>query len=68
MEHPDITRTNLTGHHSPIEGPLYLDRFDNEIYAGDEIYMLEDDVYLIEELPHEALDILKNHGGTRKIA
>lgn len=67
MEHFDITRVNLTGYSKPIDEPLYLDHFGHQVYAGDEIYEYNDDVYLVEELSQDAIDIIKHNGGVRTL-
>lgn len=68
MEDYRITRINLTGHHEEIEHPLAVDFFGNDIYPRDEIYTWNDDVFLIEDLSQDAIDILRHNGANREIA
>lgn len=68
MEHPVIKNMMRTGDpHGIIKdnNPVTCDKFGLDCYVGDEIYELENEVYLVEELPHEAIVILNKIGADR---
>lgn len=69
IEHPDITRTMLTGYpYSSRRQTIRVDGLGNEVYNGDEIIEFMDEFYLVDELSSDAQEILEQHGAVRKIA
>ena len=64
MEHPDVERMNLMGC-IDCEEPIYTDLFDNDVYEGDEIYEINDCVFLKETLSTDALIILELIGADK---
>ncbi len=69
IEHPDITRTMLTGYpFSPRRRTVRVDGLGNEVYSGDEIIEFMDEFYLVDELSSDAQEIIESHGGIYKIA
>lgn len=69
LEHPAITETNLTGYpYSPRREEYGVDGLGNEVYEGDEILVLDDEFYLVEELISDSVEILEIHGAIYKIA
>ncbi|WP_339161732.1 hypothetical protein [Siminovitchia sp. FSL W7-1587] len=64
-----------------VENPMVLDHLwndepkvigtdalGNEIFAGDEVYEYESELFVIEELSHDAREILQLLGATKKTA
>lgn len=69
MDHPTIERVRATGYpYSPRRGVVGRDPFGRSICTGDEMLVLDDDFYLVEELSGDAVEILERHGATYKIA
>ncbi|MDY0394751.1 hypothetical protein ACFSMW_06795 [Virgibacillus halophilus] len=69
LEHPMITRMERTGIPYSAKREAYgKDPFENEVWPGDQILMLDDDFYLVDELPAEAIEILERHGASYRIA
>ncbi|MEN2467999.1 hypothetical protein [Ornithinibacillus sp. JPR2-1] len=70
MEHPTITHMERTGHppYSPKREEYGVDALGNEVFVGEEILVLEDDFYLVEELTAQSKEILEQLGATYKIA
>lgn len=69
IEHPDITRTMLTGYpYSPRRQMIRTDGLGREVQPGDEILEFMDDFYLVDELSVDAQEILEQHGAVHKIA
>ncbi|MEN2466712.1 hypothetical protein [Ornithinibacillus sp. JPR2-1] len=70
MEHPAITHMERTGHptYSPKREEYGVDALGNEVFVGEEILVLEDDFYLVEELTAQSKEILEQLGATYKIA
>jgi hypothetical protein len=62
MEHPVISRINLTGY--ATREPKYYgnDFFGNEVHEGDVIYLLEDEFFLKETLFEDSIKILEAFG------
>lgn len=69
MEHPTIKHIEQWGY-PKYTGHEYvmIDSRNNEIYKGDEYLQLDDEIYLIEPLSSDAVEILKTHGATRLVA
>lgn len=61
LEHPDITHINETGYPRGYEEPeaIGIDALGNEVYEGDEILVLDDEVFLVQELGMESIEILE---------
>ncbi|PAE27883.1 hypothetical protein CHI07_16925 [Paenibacillus sp. 7884-2] len=69
MQHPIIDRIESTGYpYSAKRGIISKDPFGNDVLPGDEMLVLDDDFYLVEELSGDAVEILERHGATYKIA
>lgn len=70
MEHPAITHMERTGFppYSPRREEYGTDALGNEVLVGDEILVLEDEFYLVEELTSQSKEILEHLGATYKIA
>lgn len=47
---------------------LGRDVFDNGIWAGDDILILDDDVYRKDDLSYDAIKILKRYGAVEDVA
>ena len=60
-DHPIIEKLERYGELEQQE--LYaVDALGNEVYYGDEIYTLNNEIYLIDELSQDAITILERHG------
>lgn len=69
MQHPTITRTLRTGYpYSPRREEYGVDALGNEVYVGEEILVLDDEFYLVNELITDSIEILEIHGAVYKIA
>lgn len=44
------------------------DVFGNAVWTGDEILVLDDDIYRKDELSYDAIKILKRYGAEEKVA
>lgn len=44
------------------------DVFGNAVWTGDEILVLDDDVYRKDELSYDAIKVLKRYGAVEKVA
>lgn len=44
------------------------DTFGNEIWTGDDILILDDDVYRKDDLSYDAIKILKRYGAVEDVA
>ena len=68
-DHPIIEQVEQWGYpHKTGHEYVMVDSFKNEIYKGDEYYQLDDEIYLIEPLSNDAIEILKTHGATKLVA
>lgn len=70
MDHPVLKEIEMWGYPKSLElhEVIMTDSFRNEIYRGDEYLELDDEVYLIETLSCDAIDILEKHGAKRRVA
>lgn len=70
LEHPDITRTIRTGYpvYRPRREEYGIDALGNEVFVGEDILVLDDEFYLVEELSCDARRILEIHGASYEIA
>lgn len=64
LEHPVITHINRTGYPPGMKEPRLLgeDDLGYDIYEGDELMVLDDYVYVKEELSMDAIKILEMLG------
>lgn len=70
MDHPAIIEMEMTGF-APGESELEYrgdDFFGNEVYEGDEIYELDQEIFYVEELSADAKEILEFYGADKKTA
>ena len=70
MEHPETLTIMRTGYPSGVKEPKIIstDSLGYEIYEGDEIFVLGDDVFVKEELSYDAVEILEKIGADLEIA
>jgi hypothetical protein len=69
LEHPDITRALRTGYaYSERREMSFVDGLGNDVHSGDEILVLNDEFYLVDELFQETIEVLEQQGATYKIA
>ena len=69
MEHPMITQIENTGYpYSAKREDWGTDGLNNDVYSGDEIIEFDEEIYLVEELSTDAIEIMEQHGGVYKIA
>lgn len=70
LDHPVIRDMQTWGY--PKDSGKYeyvmTDSLGNEIYTGDEYLEIEDDVYLVETLSVDAIEILERFGAERRFA
>jgi hypothetical protein len=66
IQHPDISRVRIHGF--PDAQPINTDTLGHEIYSGDEIITLNDEVFLVEPLLQETIEILELLGAERETA
>lgn len=68
MEHPDVTEARRHGYPSSQQHrELGEDALGNIIYAGTEVYELDDEVFVVEELISDSIKILETLGAERKV-
>lgn len=67
MDHPVVKQIQMYGYPLESREPKLItkDALDNEVYEGDEVYELGDDIYLVEALSWDAKEILERCGATR---
>lgn len=69
LEHPTITKMERTGYPFSDHRKEYgIDGLGNEVLHGDEILVLDDEFYLVDELFQETIEVLENHGAFHEIA
>ncbi|MEN2765801.1 hypothetical protein [Ornithinibacillus xuwenensis] len=70
MDHPAVALMERTGMppYSPRREEYGTDALGNEVFVGEEIMVLEDDFFLVEELTAQSKEILEMYGATYKIA
>jgi len=66
IQHPDITKVRIHG--LPETQPIEVDTLGNEIYSGDPIITLHDEVFLVEPLLQETIEILELLGAEHETA
>ena len=66
MDHPEITTIERTGYPSWMQEPevIGVDSLGNEIYEDEKIYVLNDEVFVYEELTYNAIEVLEKLGAT----
>lgn len=63
IQHPVITQMERTGYpYSERREEVGVDPLGNMVYDGDEILVIDDEFYLVEELSIDAIEILERHG------
>lgn len=70
LEHPDITRIERTGYpldYHPTD-EVGVDALGNTVFEGDEIIEFDGEIYLVDEISFDTVEILTRHGAERKIA
>lgn len=69
MDHPIIKEMETWGYPKRT-GYEYVavDSMNNEIYPGDEYFEFDDELFLIEALTADAIEVLEIIGAERKIA
>jgi len=68
LEHPVVTAIRRYGYPEPEPRLIGEDFFGNPIHEGDEIYVLDEYVFLDAELGYQAAQILEALGAKRKTA
>lgn len=70
LEHPTITRVNRTGYPKMnVRRNLYaIDSMGQDVYTGDEMLVINDDLFLVEPLLQESVEILELLGATHETA
>lgn len=70
MDHPVIKQIQLRGYPLEVKEPklIAIDAFDNEVYEGDEVYDLNGEIFLVEDLSWDAKEILEKCGAIRYVA
>lgn len=69
MDHPAVRSAELWGYPKVVDHKhIMTDAFKNEIYTGDEYLEFDGEVYLVESLSADAVEILETHGAERKTA
>lgn len=70
MDHPIVKQIQMYGYPLESREPklVAIDALDNEVYEGDEVYELGNDIYLVEALSWDAKEILEKCGAIRYVA
>lgn len=70
MNHPVVAQIERTGYPAGHQEPqiIGIDSRNEYIYAGDELYIYEEETFVIEELSHDAIEVLEMIGAERSIA
>ncbi|WP_424475360.1 hypothetical protein [Oceanobacillus kimchii] len=70
MDHPMIEEMEQAGYlkTSHRREEYGVDGLGNEVFTGEEILIFADEIYLVEVLSDDAIEILEQHGATYKIA
>lgn len=65
---PIIKHIERTGYPPGAREPrvLFEDSLGHEVYEGDEVLELDDEIYLIHEISSDAVEILERHGADRR--
>lgn len=66
IQHPIITNVERTGFpYSGRREQYGVDGLGNEVFRGDEIFVLNDEFYLVEELFEQSIELLEQQGAIR---
>lgn len=65
MEHPAVYRTRLTGYPEKEPEVYGTDYRGNEVYVGDEIYIYEDEFWLVDDLSANEMELLEFFGAKK---
>ena len=68
LEHPVVTAIRRYGYPEPEPEPIGEDFFGNPVYPGDEIWVIDDLIFLDNELGYQATQILEALGAERRTA
>lgn len=70
MDHPVVAEIERTGYPAGYEEREHYgsDVYGNEVYVGDEIFVCNDEFFLIEELISETITALEIAGAERTFA
>ncbi|MBX0358945.1 hypothetical protein [Halobacillus sp. Nhm2S1] len=70
MNHPVLDQIERTGYPVGVPEPDHygLDGLGNEVFSGDEIYVLNDEFFLKETLMQESREVLETLGAEEKKA
>lgn len=69
LQHPTVTEIIQKGYpFSDRQEEYGVDGLGNEVFCGDDILVLDDEFYLVEELFAESIEVLENHGAKYAIA
>jgi len=66
---PIVKAIERTGYPPGVREPkvLFEDSLGHEVYEGDEVIEFDEEIYLIDEISYDAIEILEKHGATRRI-
>lgn len=69
MDHPIVKEIERHGYPLSHKEPklLFLDALGNNVYEGDEVLEFDDEIYVVEELSSDAIEILERHGASRRV-
>ncbi|WP_079480594.1 YqaI family protein [Halobacillus salinus] len=70
MDHPFIEQIERSGFPKEVEesNQYGIDGLGNEVFAGDEIYVINDEFFLKETLHHDSRELLITLGAEEKNA
>jgi len=70
MDHPEVLMAMQTGYpsYNQPENPIGEDSLGNAIYSGDELFVVNDEWFVIEELTYNAIEVLEAIGADRVLA
>ncbi len=68
LEHPVVTAIRRHGYPEPKKEPVGMDDLGNTIYPGDELLVIDDCVFVKDELFYETVQVLEILGAEEKIA
>ena len=68
MDHPAVIEAMRTGYAEKEPEVIGNDALGNEVYVGDEVYVLDGEMFLEIELGSQATEILELLGAERKTA
>ena len=70
MDHPVLREIEQWGYPktTELQEIVMVDSLNNEIYTGEEYFDFDGEIYLIESLSSDAIEILEKHGADRRVA